>query len=71
MKSPILNWICGSTLVLGLPLGALCAFSSGSFLVGLVHTVTVVLVVLLACRKDIIREYNEKSISSKMAKKNY
>jgi len=69
MKSPILNWICGSALVLGLPLGVLCAISSGSFLVGLFHMGTVVLVVLLACRKDIIREYNEKSISFKMAKK--
>ena len=70
MKSPILNWICGSGLVLGLPLGVLCVFSSGSFLVGLVSMATVVLVVLLACRKDIIREYNEKSISNKIAKKN-
>ena len=69
MKSPMLNWICGSALVSGLPLGVLCGFSSGSFLVGLVHMVTVVLVVLLACRNDIIREHNEKSISSKMAKK--
>lgn len=69
MKSPILNWICGSALVLGLPLGVLCVFSSGSLLVGIVSMVTVVLVVLLACRKDIIREYNEKSISHKMAKK--
>ena len=65
MKSPILNWICGSTLVLGLPLGVLCGLSSGSFLVALVHIVIVVLVVLLACHKDIIREYNEKNISSK------
>ena len=69
MKSPILNWIYGSALILGLPLGVLCAFVTGSLLIGLVHGVTVVLVVLLACRKDIIREYNEKSISSKMAKK--
>jgi hypothetical protein len=69
MKSPILNWICGSALVLGLPPGVLCVFSSGSLLVGIVSMVTVVLVVLLACRKDIIREYNEKSISHKMARK--
>jgi hypothetical protein len=69
MKSPILNWICGSALILGLPLGVICAISAGSFLVGLFHMGTVVLVVLLACRKDIIREYNEKSISNKMAKK--
>ena len=69
MKSPILNWICGSALILGLPLGVICAISAGSFLVGLFHMGTVVLVVLLACRKEIIREYNEKSISTKMAKK--
>lgn len=60
MKSPILKWICGSALILGFPLGALCVFSSGSFLVGIVSMVTVVLVVLLACRSDIIQEYNEK-----------
>ena len=69
MKSPMLNWICGIALVLGLPLGVLVVFSSGSLLVGIVCMVTVVFVVMLACRKDIIRECNEKSISSKMAKK--
>jgi hypothetical protein len=69
MKSPILNWICGSALILGLPLGVICAISAGSFLVGLFHMGTVVLVVLLACRKEIIREYNEKSIFTKMGKK--
>jgi hypothetical protein len=69
MKNPILNWICGSALILGLPLGVICAISAGSFLVGLFHMGTVVLVVLLACRKEIIREYNEKSIFTKMEKK--
>jgi len=69
MKSPMLNWICGSALILGLPLGVLCGFSSGSFIVGIVHMVIVVSVVLLACRNDIIREYDEKSMSSKMVKK--
>jgi hypothetical protein len=69
MKSPILNWICGSALILGLPLGVICAISAGSFLVGLFHMGTVVLVVLLACRKEIIREYNEKSIFTKMGEK--
>lgn len=69
MKSPILNWICGSALILGLPLGVICAISAGNFLVGLFHMGTVVLVVLLACRKEIIREYNEKSIFTKMEKK--
>jgi hypothetical protein len=69
MKSPILNWICGSALILGLPLGVICAISAGNFLVGLFHMGTVVLVVLLACRKEIIRENNEKSIFTKMGKK--
>jgi hypothetical protein len=69
MKSPILNWICGSALILGLPLGVICEISAGNFLVGLFHMGTVVLVVLLACRKEIIREYNEKSIFTKMEKK--
>jgi hypothetical protein len=69
MKSPILNWICGSALILGLPLGVICAILAGSFLVGLFHMGTVVLVVLLACRKEIIREYNEKSIFTKMGEK--
>ena len=68
MESPILKWIFGSALVLGCPLGVLCALSSGSFLEGIVGMVTVVLVVLLACRRDIIREYNDGKISSKMAK---
>ncbi len=61
MKSPILNWTCGIAAVLGLPLGVIVAFSSGSPLSGFVSTITVVLVVLLACRKDIIREYREKT----------
>jgi hypothetical protein len=69
MKNPMLNWICGIALVLGLPLGVLVVFSSGSLLVGIVCMVTVVFVVLLACRKDIILDYNEKRISTKMAKK--
>jgi hypothetical protein len=69
MKSPILNWICGIALVVGLPLGVLCIFSSGSFLVGIASMVTVILVVLLACWEDIIREYKDKSISNKIAKK--
>ena len=59
MKSPIINWICASTLLVGLPLGLLCVFSSGSLLDGFVGLVTIVLVVLLACRKDIVKEYNE------------
>ena len=65
----MLQWICGIVLILGLPLGALVVFSPGSLLVGLFSLVLVVLVVLLACRKDIIREYNEQSMSDKMVKK--
>ena len=64
MNSPILKWMRGGALLLGLPLGALCAFYTGSLIVGLIHGATVVLVVLFACRKDIIREYNEKSTST-------
>ena len=60
MKSPIINWACGILAILGLPLGVIVALSSGSLLIGFTSTITVVLVVLLACRKDIIREYNEK-----------
>ena len=66
MKSPILKWICGSALILGFPLGVLCVFSSGSILVGFISMVTVVLVVLLACRSDIIREYKEKKHHQKV-----
>ncbi len=61
MKSPILNWACGILAILGLPLGVIVAFSSGSLLAGFVSTITVVLVVLLACYKDIIREYDKKN----------
>lgn len=58
MKSPVLNWSCGIIAVLGLPLGVIVAFSSGSLLAGFVSIITVVLVVMLACYKDIIREYD-------------
>ncbi len=61
MKSPILNWACGILAILGLPLGVIVAFSSGSPLAGFVSMITVVLVVLLACHKDIIREYDKKN----------
>ena len=60
MKSPILNWTCGIIAVLGLPLGVIVAFSSGSLLAGFVSMTTVVLVVMLACYKDIIQEYDKK-----------
>jgi len=61
MKSPILNWTCGIIAVLGLPLGVIVAFSSGSLLAGFVSMATVVLVVMLACYKDIIQEYDKKN----------
>lgn len=61
MKSPVLNWSCGIIAVLGLPLGVIVAFSSGSLLAGFVSMITVVLVVMLACSKDIIREYGRKN----------
>jgi hypothetical protein len=61
MKSPILNWTCGILVVLGLPLGVIVAFSSGSLLAGFVSMITVVLVAMLACCKDIIQEYGKKN----------
>ncbi|MGD2187004.1 MAG: hypothetical protein PVI71_12785 [Desulfobacterales bacterium] len=64
MKSPILNWACGTTAVLGLPLGAIVALSSGSLLAGLASMMAVVFVVLFVCRKDIISEYNQRKSAS-------
>jgi len=61
MKSPVLNWSCGIIAVLGLPLGVIVAFSSGSPLAGFVSMITVVLVVMLACSKYTIREYDRKN----------
>ena len=60
MRSPILNWACGIGVVLGLPLVVIVALSSGSLLAALGSTIIVVCVVLLACRKDISREYNQR-----------
>jgi hypothetical protein len=42
--------------VLGFPLGVIVAFSSGSLLTGFVSMITVVLVVMLACHKDVIQD---------------
>jgi hypothetical protein len=64
MKSPILNWACGIMVILGLPLGVIVAFSSGSLLTGFVSMITVVLVVMLACYKDIIQECDKKNTHS-------
>ena len=69
MKSPMLNWIGGIALILALPIGVLCAFYTGSLLIGIVHGATVVIVVLIACRKDIIREYKGNSKAFRMSKK--
>jgi hypothetical protein len=47
--------------VLGLPLGVIVAMSYGSLLAGLGSMITVGCVVMLACRKDILREYHQKN----------
>ena len=66
MKSPFIRWSCGIFAILGLPLGVFATFESGSPLAGLVSAGTVVLVGLLVCKKDIVREYKEnKKISAK------
>jgi hypothetical protein len=50
-------------IVLALPLGVIVALSSGSVLTALGSMIIVVGVVLLACRKDIRQEYNQKKIA--------
>jgi len=60
MKSPFIRWSCGLFAILGLPLGVFAALESGNPLAGLVGTITVVLVGLLVCKKDIIREYKDR-----------
>ena len=67
MKSPFIRWSCGIFAILGLPLGVIVTIESGSPLTGLGSTITVVLVGLLVCKKDIIREYKD---NKKAAKKN-
>ena len=61
MRSPILNWTRGIAAVLGLPLGVIVALSYGSLLHGLGSMVIVVCVVMLVCRKDILREYHQRN----------
>jgi ABC-type transporter Mla maintaining outer membrane lipid asymmetry permease subunit MlaE len=61
MRSPILNWAFGIVAVLGLPLGVIVALSYGSLFAGLGSMIIVVFVVLLACRKDILREYHQRN----------
>ena len=66
MKSLFMRWACGIFAILGLPLGVFVAIESGSAPAGLVSAVTVVLVGLLVCNKDIMREYKEsKKLSAK------
>jgi len=66
MKSPLIRWSCGIFVILGLPLGVFVILDSGSPLAGLGSTILVVLVGLLVCNKDIIRDYKEgKRISAK------
>ncbi len=59
-KSPFLCWACGIAAVLGVPLGLIVAFESKSLLAGLGNMIVAVLIGLLVCRKEIIREYNER-----------
>ena len=60
MKSPILNWTCGLMPVIGLPIGLIVALETGNPLAGLVGMIAVVLIGLLACHKDIIKEYKQR-----------
>jgi hypothetical protein len=46
--------------ILGLPIGVFTAIEYGSPLAGLVGMITVVLVGLLVCKQDIIREYKDR-----------
>jgi hypothetical protein len=59
MKSPFFRWACGIFAILGLPLGMFVIVESGSPLAGLGSAIAVVLVGLLVCRKDIVREYKQ------------
>ena len=62
-----MRWACGLFVILGLPLGVFVTIESGSPPAGLVSAVSVVLVGLLVCNKDIMREY--KGIKNLSAKK--
>ena len=66
MKSPFIRWACGIFAILGLPLGVFVTVESGSPPAGAVSALAVVVVGLLACNKEIVREYKEgKKISAK------
>jgi hypothetical protein len=64
LKSPFISWSCGIFTILGLPLGVIVTIESGSALAGLGSAIAVVLVGLLVCNKDIIREYKESKRAS-------
>jgi hypothetical protein len=61
MRSPVLNWACGIIAVFGFPLGVIVALSYGSLLAGFGSMIIVVCVVMLVCRKEIIREYQQRN----------
>jgi len=63
-KNPFLCWACGIVAVLGVPLGLIATFESKSLLAGLGYMIVAVLIGLLVCRKEIIREYNERRRAS-------
>ncbi len=57
MKNTLWGWACGMAAILGLPLGCIVAVESGSPLSGLGSFITVLLIGLWVCRKEILREY--------------
>lgn len=60
MKSPIINWTCGLMPIIGLPTGIIIAMQTGSLMKGLAGMFAIVLIGLLACRTDILKEYRKK-----------
>ena len=57
MNNTILGWAGGIGVILGLPLGCIVAFESGNLLSGLGSLITVLLIGLWVCRKEILREH--------------
>jgi hypothetical protein len=64
MKNTLWGWACGIGVTLGLPLGCIVAFESGNLLSGLGSLITVLLIGLWVCRKEILREYKNGKGSS-------
>lgn len=58
-KSPFLCWAGGLAVVIGIPLGLIVAIARHSLLAGLGSMIAVVFIGLLACRKEVIGEYEE------------